>query len=215
MVPDVKKSIFVKINIIITLMGATVVMLLTYLYLKSNGLIEMMRPYAPPGQALYVLSKATALLVYILMWWQIMLGIFKSLNTKRHIMLGMSLLFLIMAHISLFIGAVSTRQEKLNLDILLPSFSHGYYKTGLSLGVVAFIFILIASTAGIFRQQMHKLWKFGHGLVYLTFVFATIHGLMIGSDMSSRLFYYVVYGAMATLLIAFIYKKLILRHNHC
>jgi DMSO/TMAO reductase YedYZ heme-binding membrane subunit len=209
MVSDVNKSI-ISTNVISPLFGVTLVLLATYLYFLSNGLNEITRPYAPPGQTLYVLSKVTALLVYVLMWWQIMLGIFKKINTNHHIVFGTGIFILIISHATFFITAVSIRQEQLVLGVLLPSFTAGYYKSGLSLGVIALLFIFIATLSGTLRNRFSKYWKFGHGLVYLTFAVATIHGLMIGSDVSSGIFSYIVYGAMFSLVIALIYQKIII-----
>lgn len=209
MAHDMNRSI-TNTNVPSQLIGVTLVALMTYLYFLSNGFNELARPSAPPGQSLYVLSKATALLVYVLMWWQIMLGIFKRVNTKYHVVLGSSLFILIILHATLFIAAVSIRQGELHLGILFPNFTTGYYKSGLSLGVIALFCICIATLSGILRNRFGKFWKYGHNLVYLTFALATIHGFMIGSDVSSGIFSYVVYGAMLSIIIALIYQKIII-----
>lgn len=201
-------KIHIHTNVINPLIGTTLIILVAYLFFLSNGLNEIIRPYAPPGQSLYVLSKVTALLVYMLMWWQIMLGIFKKINTKYHIVLGTSIFILIISHAALFITAVSIRQGELHLGILIPNFTAGYYKTGLSFGVIAFFFIAIATIASTLRRRFSKTWRYGHALVYLAFALATIHGLMIGSDIHSEVFLCIVYGAVSSLLFAYIYKKM-------
>jgi len=120
---------------------------------------------------------------------------------------GISIFVLIFCHVLLFVSAVSIRQEELSIGMLLPDFSIGYYKNGLSLGVLAFFFILIATISGILRKRLHKFWKLGHGFVYLTFALATVHGLMIGSDVNSVLLSTIVYGAVLSLVIVFVYQK--------
>ena len=196
-----------NINSVYTLTGVSLMMFMTYLLL-GESFSEFLRPYAPPGQTLYVLSKATALFVYILMWWQIMLGMFKKVNKKYHIILGTSLFILIFIHVFLFVIAVSIRQGELHLTMLVPDFSAGYYNNGLSMGVLAFCMIIVAVITAALRKQFRKVWKFGHALVYLAFALATVHGLMIGSNVNADLFSYVVYGAAFSLIFAFMYKAL-------
>ncbi len=196
-----------KVSLAEPLFALALITLMMFLFFLNNGLHEVARPYAPPGQSLYVLSKATALLVYVLMWWQIMSVIFKRVNVKLHIILGTSLFLLITLHMVLFIAAVSIRQGELHMGALLPDFTIGYYETGVSVGVFAFLLMLLATVASTLRKRLGKYWKYGHALVYFSFLLATIHGLMIGSDINSGLFSYVVYGAVFSLVIAFLYKK--------
>jgi DMSO/TMAO reductase YedYZ heme-binding membrane subunit len=203
----------ININISVPLAGSILLVFAGYLLFKDIGLSDLARSYAPPGQSLYVLSKVTAILVYMLMWWQILLGVFKKVNTKYHALSGMTLLFLIVFHATLFITAVSIRQGELHLGMLLPDFTAGYYKTGLSLGVIGFYLLVIATIASTLRSRFRQSWRYGHSLVYFTFALATIHGLMIGSDINSGLFSYIVYGAVLSLTIAFAYQKLISSSN--
>ena len=102
----------------------------------------------------------------------------------------------------LFILAISIRQEEINLGMLLPNFTNDYYKSGLSFGVMALFFIFIATFTGIFRKKIQGFWKVGHSLVYMTFVLATVHGLMIGSDVNSGVLSYIIYGAVFSLTFA-------------
>ena len=206
MVSDVNKSIINK-NTVSPLLGIPLIALAAYLYFLNNGLNEITRPYAPPGQSLYVLSKVAAILVYLLMWWQIMLGLFKKINTTHHIVFGTGIFILITSHATLFIAAVSIRQEQLVLGMLLPDFTAGYYKSGLSLGVIALFFIFMVTFTGFLRKKLKNVWKVGHSLVYITFTLASVHGLMIGSDVNSGVLTYIVYGAALSLIFAFFYKK--------
>jgi len=190
------------------IISVVLIVLVSYLLYLSNGLSEIVRPYAPPGQTLYVLSKAIAIFVYILMWCQIMLGITKKVNIKYHMIFGIIVFVLILSHVFLFISAVSFRQGELSLGMLLPSFSVGYYKSGLSLGVLSLFLIFVAIVSGVMKKKFYMSWKIGHSLVYLTFAVVTVHGLMIGSDFSSKFFTYIVYGAVLSLFAVFFYKKL-------
>lgn len=210
MVFNVYKS-NLDINLLGPLAGSILLVFAGYFLFMADDLSDITRSHAPPGQSLYVLSKLTAMLIYMLMWWQILLGIFKKVNTKYHAFSGVSLLFLIILHATLFITAVSIRQGELHLGMLLPDFTAGYYKTGLSLGVIGFYLIVIATISSALRRRFNKYWRYGHTLVYLTFALATVHGLMIGSDINSGLFLFFVYGAVASLIIAFLYKKLVLK----
>jgi len=196
-----------KENRVTPILGASLLFIATGLLLSGSNFSELSRAYAPPGQTLYLLSKITAIFVYVLMWWQIMLGILKKISTRHHILLGLSVFSLIFMHAALFISAVSIRQDELSLGMLLPNFTSDYYRSGLSFGVMALFFILIATVTGAFRNKLQNTWKVGHNLVYLTFILATIHGLMIGSDVNSGLFPYIFYGAILSLIVALAYKK--------
>lgn len=204
---EIKINNAAEIRSVYTLFGVSLAVFVIYL-LSGSSLSEFSRPYAPPGQTLYVLSKVTALFVYILMWWQIMLGMLKKVNQTQHIILGSILFLFIIIHVTLFVTAVSIRQDELHLAMLVPDFSRGYYNIGLSMGVLAFGMIIIAMIAAVLKTQLNQFWKFGHVLVYLAFIFATLHGLMIGSDLNTGLLSYIVYGAAFSLIIVFIYKLL-------
>lgn len=189
------------------ILGVSLLLVITGLFISNGHLTEMSRSYAPPGQTLYLLSKITAIFVYLLIWFQIMVGIISKVNKQLHIMLGIAVFSLITIHVILFISAVSIRQDELSLGILLPNFSSNYYKSGMSYGVMALFFIVIASLAGIFRKKFQNHWKMGHGFVYVTFSLASVHGLMIGSDINSGRLPYFIYGAVVSLMLAFVYKK--------
>jgi len=198
------------------LLGVSLLFIMTSLLLSGGDFFALSRTNAPPGQTLYLLSKITAVFVYILMWWQIMLGMAAKVNTQHHILLGVSVFILILMHVLLFISAASIRQDELNLSMLLPNFISGYYNRGLSFGVMALFFIVIATFAGIFRNRLQPFWKVGHSFVYITFTLATVHGLMIGSDINAGVFPYIIYGAVLSLLVAFANKKRkYLRINRC
>ena len=94
--------------------------------------------------------------------------------------------------------------------MLLPDFTRGYYQSGISFGIIALLLIIIASISGAVRNKVAKYWKLGHGLVYITFTLATIHGVMIGSEMNTKLFTYLVYVGALSLIIAYVYKMLFL-----
>ncbi|HFD31674.1 MAG TPA: hypothetical protein ENJ28_03010 [Gammaproteobacteria bacterium] len=197
----------VKENTIAPLLGASLLFITTALLLSGGNFTELTRTYAPAGQTSYLFSKIMAIFVYVLMWWQIMLGLVNKVNTKHHILLGLSVFSLILMHVLLFISAVSIRQGELKLGMLLPDFTSDYYKSGLSFGVMALFFIVIATFTGVFRKKLQSFWKLGHSLVYITFALATTHGLMIGSDVNSAVFSYIVYGSVFSLILAFVYKK--------
>lgn len=203
---EVKPNNIISINSIYILMGFSFMLLISYLLLGERFIEAFSLSYAPPGQTLYVLSKTTALFVYVLMWWQIMLGMFKKINKKQHVILGASLFVLIFIHVALFVTAVSIRQGELHLSVLVPVFSEGYYSDALAIGVIAFFMIIAATLAAVLRKQFSKSWKWVHALVYFSFLLATVHSLMIGSEVNSGLFSYIVYGAVLSLVVAFIYK---------
>ena len=205
MVFEEKKTLNFNASTFAFLISGTLVMLFTYLYFRSNNLDTLFRLNAPQGQSLYVISKLMALGVYVLMWWQIMLGLFKKLHTRHHIVLGICTLFLVVTHVISFISAVSLRQDNLAVGLLLPDFTSGYYKSGISLGVIALLCIVVAVISGALRDKLPKYWRFGHGLVYVTFALASVHGLMIGSEIGVNT--YLIYAAVFSLCLALLVIK--------
>jgi len=191
---------------ILPLMGASI-LVISIALLLGGDFSDLSRTRAPSGQGLYLFSKITHIFVYILMWWQIMMGLVKKVSTKHHILLGIGVFTLILTHVISFISAVSIRQGELNVSMLLPDFTSDYYKSGLSFGVMALFLIFIATFTGVTRKTFQNSWKVGHSLVYIAFATATVHGLMIGSHITSGMLSYIIYGAVLSLIFAFVYKK--------
>ncbi len=167
------------------------------LFFIFNGTQDLLRTGAPEGQLFYLGSKIAGLCAFILLWWQCLTALFnhRGDSTRRyapgkrlHIIFGLSLLVVILLHASFFVTAVSLRSEQVAWHVLVPAFTKGYYVIALSLGIFALLMILMAMAAGLLRKRFPQGWKFGHALVFVVVILASMHAYMIGTEMQSDLF---------------------------
>ena len=184
MVFDVRADRSLTLAVYTTLVSASMVVLLTWLYLQARGLGDAVRLYAPPGQTLYVLSRWVALGAFVLLCWQLISSVLQRGDRVRHVLSGLVILLMVAVHAGLFVSAVSMRQGELALAMLLPDFTQGYYQQGLSFGVLGLLSLLFAAAGGAVAARSGKRWLKGHRLVYLAVVFTALHAYMIGSDIS-------------------------------
>lgn len=163
-------------------------------YLRLNGL--------PPGQQLYLVAKLSGLFAFFLFWLQCMLALacyapmfpdFPVSDFRLHRRLGAATALLILAHVALFIVAASLRTGHASWDLLLPNFTHGYYKLNIGLGAIAFWIACLTIFAGWRVAQGQRRWKAVHLLWPFVFGLAFLHAFAIGTE--SR------YGAMRYLVI--------------
>jgi len=170
----------------------------------------------PPGQTLFLLVKLSGLYAIYLVSLQMILALVKprpsailpiKWNHKLHIVLGLFILFLIIVHVFLFLGATWQRTCAFPWEALIPKFNHGYYQQRLAAGVIAFWLSGILIVAGIRRRTKTRLpWAMIHKVAFIVFVLAIIHSISIGSETQSalaRIFYAVlVIGTACASLIA-------------
>jgi DMSO/TMAO reductase YedYZ heme-binding membrane subunit len=171
-------------------------------YFRLNGL--------PPGQQLYLIAKLAGLFAFFLFWLQCMLALarhapvmpgFPVSDLRLHRRLGIATALLILAHVACFIAAASLRTEHVSLDLLLPNFTHGYYRFYLGLGAIAFWIVCLTLFAGwrVSRGQVH--WKAVHRLWPAVFALAFLHAFAIGTE--SR------FGAMRILVVLIVASLII------
>lgn len=165
--------------------------------------IEYLAQEKPPGQNLYILSKLlgligiVGLLLQPVFWVSTKLFGVRSLvfvDKRFHMILGLSLLLVLLSHAGLFIAAVSTREGQLVLSPLSISFSHGYYKTRVSFGVIALILLVVMTVSGGFlaRWSKNKAARYAHYLAVVCLPFAFLHALSIGTEVQMTLPKYAV-----------------------
>lgn len=188
------------------LLVLSVLIPLIILMQSGDGLLDMMRLDAPKGQLIYISSKLFALCAFLLLWLQLIMGLLQRVSKRVHVFIGIVLITFVIMHISLFIMAVSVRSGEFAYQILLPSFFSGYYKSALSIGVLALIFMLVSVTAGILRKRITIRWRIGHRFVLIMFALVVAHSLMIGSEMQSGLFLYLLYFSIFSLASAVLLK---------
>jgi len=163
-------------------------------YFRFNGL--------PPGQQLYLVAKLAGLFAFFLFWLQCMLALaryapmlpdFPVSDFRLHRRLGIATALLILAHVALFIVAASLRTGHASWDLLIPNFTHGYYRLNIGLGAIAFWIVCLTIFAGWCTARGQRRWKAVHLLWPFVFGLAFLHAFAIGTE--SR------YGAMRYLVI--------------
>src|SRR5690349_8327106 len=110
---------------------------------SSGDLWSYFSDEVPPGQLLYVLSRACALTALVLVWIQMLAGLTIAsrgtlspritIDWHRH--LGTAVILLLLMHWTLFVTGVSLRNGKFGTDYIIPSTTHGFYRAITSLGV--------------------------------------------------------------------------------
>lgn len=93
-----------------------------------------------------------------------------------------------------------------DLTIFIPDFSSWTAFWELA-GRPALYIAYVASLGVLLRKSIQKYWRYVHGLIYVTFIFGAVHGLLIGDDLANP-FLYVVYIIMLVVVVLnFIYKR--------
>lgn len=187
---------FLKVVFVVCL--ALCLMLPVFMWLKYTGNpVDYLGYVLPPGQALYIFAKLCALLGLSVFMVQIILGVARkvsflqeySVSIRAHQWMGLSALLLISLHVLLFTTATSLRAGHLNWPILLPDFTHGYYRSMVSIGAIALFLLLVSVLCGWFLRQpktKYRSWlKAAHMLVFLSMILSFIHAFSIGTETRS------------------------------
>ncbi|TAL20352.1 MAG: hypothetical protein EPO01_13485 [Aquabacterium sp.] len=162
------------------------------LVLLGGDFTEYLDHESLPGQAVYVLAKLVALYSLTLMWMQLMLGLLKhrligplfaspSQWQAAHRFLGAAVLAGVVLHVGLFIAATTLRNGEFAADLLWPSL-HGYYRTMVSAGLIAFWLMLVAVAAQVAGLGSARVRRAAHRLVFAALLLAGLHSLAIGSE---------------------------------
>lgn len=172
-------------------------------YVRLNGL--------PPGQQFYLIAKLAGLIAFCVFWLQCMLALaryvpvvpgFPVSDLRLHKRLGFATALLIVLHAGLFILAASLRTGHASWDLLLPNFSHGYYRLNVGLGAIAFWIVCLTVFAGWRTARGHRGWKVVHLLWPLVFGLAFVHAFAIGTESRFGAMRYLILFIVATLAMA-------------
>lgn len=161
----------------------------------------------PKGQILYLLSKLAALYAIAVFTLQLSYGIAGArarsmlgvdLGLRFHRALGFGVLFLLLAHAGLFIGAVSVRAGHFASQYALPDLFGGYYVSRIALGWWAGVGVLLAMTVALCRAQLKRVWRFAHWLSIPAAAAVVVHSWSIGTEsrMPIMLIAYLCMGAL-------------------
>ncbi len=150
----------------------------------------------PPGQQWYLAAKLAGLLAFFLFWAQCVIALARYIaplawlasDLHWHRNLGIVTALLLLAHVVLFVVAASLRTGHVAWNLLLPDFTHGYYRSSIALGAVAFWLVCLTVFAGWRTLRGRRRWETIHLLWPLVFGLVFWHAFAIGTE--SR------YGAM-------------------
>ena len=171
-------------------------------YVRLGGL--------PPGQQLYLVAKLAGLFAFFLFWLQCLLALarhapmvpgFPVSDLRLHRRLGVVTALLILAHVVCFTVAASLRTGHVSWDLLLPNFTHGYYKFYLGLGAIAFWIVCLTVFAGWRVSRGHAHWKRVHFMWPAVFGLAFLHAFAIGTESRFGAMRYLVLFLVASLII--------------
>lgn len=178
-------------------------------YVRLNGL--------PPGQQLYLAAKLAGLFAFCLFWLQCLLALARhapvvpglpASDFRLHRRLGIATALLILAHVVCFVVAASLRTGHASWDLLLPNFTHGYYKFYLGLGAIAFWIVCLTVFAGWRVSRGHARWKRIHLMWPAVFGLAFLHAFAIGTESRFGAMRYLMLFLVASLIIAGIVRFL-------
>ena len=144
----------------------------------------------PAGQVIYLFSKLTGLYAFVVFWMQITYGLLGSRRARWgveaglafHRRLGVLLISLAVAHVVLFLLGVGIRTQHFPVQYITPTFSSGYYRMIITLGMFAAMLLIVAFTFGLIRRVVPRIWRYVHWLAVPAYALAFVHSLLIGSE---------------------------------
>jgi hypothetical protein len=156
---------------------------------SSGDLWSYLDPEVPDGQFSYVLSRAFALTGLVLVWIQMLAGltiasrgtVSPHITVQWHQQIGVAVLVMLFLHWVTFVTGVSLRLDHFAKDYVTPSFSHGFYRTIVSLGMISLVVMLLASLTALFRKRF-RYWRAVHVFASIGAVGGAIHSWLIGSE---------------------------------
>ncbi len=161
-----------------------------------GNLSDYFRYQMPPGQTLYVFSKLAGLTAATLLTTQVVLVLLRETtffrarfvwSTRLHVAFGLLAVAVLLAHVALFVTAASVRSRSPAIDLLLPTFGHSAYRTGLSLGSIGLLMFaaVVPFGAVIRRSRNTAAFKNVHRGGIAVLGLGIVHALVIGSEKSS------------------------------
>jgi predicted ferric reductase len=171
----------------------------------------------PSGQLVYVLSKLLGLYALSFIAWQLIATLSTRLGLgslswrgRTHRWFGTAVVSLAIAHMLLFVMAVSLRQGHLAWGLFLPDF-RDFYHTHLTFGLLGLWTLLTVVGAGVVRHRKPRTpSRWLHKAYWVAIVLITLHSLAIGTESQSTaglLFYGTLGGIVLVLFIAFLLNR--------
>ena len=138
----------------------------------------------------WYMIRATGLVAYLLLYLSVIIGLHSQVQKKRkqkvtaslflHESLSNWALYLVVVHVGfLLIDSYISLQW---LEILIP-FSTDYKPWPMALGAFSLYFLIFMIVTSKARKKIgYQKWRKLHALNPILYIFITIHGLLIGTD---------------------------------
>jgi predicted ferric reductase len=167
-------------------------------------------------QVFWFLSRASALVAYVLLWLSMSLGLLIT-NKLARLWPGGPIAFdlhqftsLLGVAFAVFHGLILLGDQYIHTSlshILLPFSLQEYHPFWVGLGQLGFYLMAGVSFSFYIRKQLtQKGWRLIHFLSFASFLFALIHGITSGSDTSAGLVQLMYWSTGGTFLFLLIYR---------
>lgn len=176
------------------LLATAVLVSVGLVFVAVNGIpVTASMDSAPAGQVFYRLARMAGLLSAYLLCIQVVAGLANTMGLRRlwpwgrkgHIVLFVGFAVVLVCHIVFFLIGVGLRTGAFPLYLLVPDFTHGYYRTSISIGAAALVGLVVVAFAGWRRLRNTNFAPSLHQLAYLVFVLVIVHSTNIGSETRS------------------------------
>lgn len=176
---------------------------IVFIVYNLPGVAHYLTNDTPPAQLLYVFSKAMGLVSISIIVFQVFVGLSHSAVAaplKRlidvplnwHSKLGGALCASILTHCLCFAAANSLRTGQVAWQLLLPTFSQGYYKSAISIGAIALYLLIFAVCTRFLSIIPAHLQRLFHRFALLGATFSIVHAWLIGSEFRQLLVWMLV-----------------------
>ncbi len=170
-------------------------------------------------KAYWYLSRASAIVAYLLIWASMALGLLIT-NKMARLWPGGPAAFELHEYVSLLglafalfhaLILIGDRYINYNLaQVLLPFGSYGYKPFWVGLGQVGFYLSLIVTATFYARKPLGgKTWRVIHYASFLAFVLALGHGLASGTDSSTFWMKAMYWFSAGSVLLLFVYRVIV------
>ncbi|WP_251029010.1 ferric reductase-like transmembrane domain-containing protein [Bacillus sp. ISL-40] len=138
----------------------------------------------------WYMIRASGLVAYLLLYLSVIIGLYSQVQKKRkqkvttslflHESLSNWALYLVLGHVGfLLIDSYISLQW---LEILIP-FNTDYKPLPMALGALSLYFLIMTIVTSKARKKIgYQKWRKLHALNPVLYIFVTIHGLLIGTD---------------------------------
>ncbi len=138
----------------------------------------------------WYMIRATGLAAYLLLYLSVIIGLYSQVQKKRKQKVTVSLfvheslanwaLYLVIGHVGFLL--IDSYISLHWFEVLVP-FNTDYKPLPMALGALSFYFLIMTIVTSNLRKKIgYQKWRKLHALNPILYIFVTIHGLLIGTD---------------------------------